>query len=297
MCLVDEGDSCCIAARMTATELKRAMTSAVAAAKGAGALMRVNLARVKHINTATRHDIKLEMDVRCQRLIERRLRRDWPDIAVLGEEGVLGDVTAPLRWVVDPIDGTVNFAHGIPHACVSIALQERARSSDFRVSGFKSPRRASHGKTHDPFATLVGVVYDPFMDELFTAVRGEFARLNGRTIRVSQRRDLGECILSMGFAKSTSTVCRGLPFFNRVIHRVRKIRMMGAAALGLCYVACGRFDAYLERGIKLWDIAAGGLIVESAGGEFWRKPVAGVHSYEMVASNAVVGRRLREVGG
>jgi myo-inositol-1(or 4)-monophosphatase len=279
---------------MSATELKALLATAVAAARGAGGLMRTHLARVKRVHSATRHDIKLALDVRCQKLIERRLRRDWPDIAVLGEEGVLGNADAPLRWVVDPIDGTVNFTYGIPHACVSIALQRRVSSSEFRVSSSSKrsgfPRLTSH---FSQFETVLGVVYDPFMDELFTAVRGGAARLNGRVIRVSARRDLGECILSMGFAKSTSTVRRGLPFFNRVIHRVRKIRMMGAAALGVCYVACGRFDSYLESGIKLWDIAAGGFIVERAGGEFWRQPIAGEHSFEMVASNATVGRRLR----
>lgn len=256
--------------------------------------MRKNIARVKQVNSATRHDIKLELDVRCQKLIERRLRRDWPDIAVLGEEGVLGDQNALRRWVVDPIDGTVNFTYGIPHACVSIALQVQHPVSQMQR------RRVTKRGARDMvgnFETVLGVVYDPFMDELFTAVRGGSARLNGRVIRVSKRCDLGECIISMGFAKSTATVGRGLPFFNRIIHRVRKIRMMGAAALGLCYVACGRFDAYLESGIKLWDIAAGGLIVECAGGEFWRRPIAGEHSYEMVASNAFVGERLRAMSG
>ncbi len=281
---------------MIARDTKSALATAVAAARGAGGLMRRHLARAKLVNSATRHDIKLELDVRCQKLIERRLRRDWPDIAVLGEEGVLGDTMAPLRWVVDPIDGTVNFTYGIPHACVSIALQERVHSSAFRGSCSKPARHAPRATHDDEFSTILGVVYDPFLDELFTAVRGGPARLNGRAIRVSRRRDLGECIISMGFAKSTMTVRRGLPFFNRVIHRVRKIRMMGAAALGLCYVACGRFDSYLESGIKLWDIAAGGFIVERAGGEFWRQPIAGAHSYEMVASNARVGRKLRLMG-
>ncbi len=262
---------------MNATELKQALATATAAARDAGGLMRKNLLRAKNINAATQHDIKLELDVRCQKLIERALRRDWPDIAVLGEEGVLGDQTAPRRWVVDPIDGTVNFTYGIPHACVSIALQERQEAM-------------GNGRE---FKTVLGVVHDPFMDELFTATRGGPARLNGRVIRVSSRRKLGEAIISMGFAKNRATLDRGLPFFNRVIHRVRKIRMMGAAALGLCYVACGRFDAYLENGIKLWDIAAGGLIVERAGGDFDHQPITGAHSYEMCANNGLIGKKLR----
>lgn len=281
------------ALNMNAKELKQTLVTATAAARAAGVLMHRNLMSAKSVNAATRHDIKLELDVRCQKLIERRLRRDWPDIAVLGEEGVLGDTTAPRRWVVDPIDGTVNFTYGIPHACVSIALQERQEArGDGRVrgSGMKPSPLALHTSN---FVTVLGVVYDPFMDELFTAARGEPARLNGSVIRCSPRRKLEEAIVSMGFAKSTATVRRGLPFFNRVIHRVRKVRMMGAAALGLCYVACGRFDAYLESGIKLWDIAAGGLIVERAAGDFDHRPIAGAHSYEMCASNGLIGGKLR----
>jgi len=117
------------------------------------------------------------------------------------------------------------------------------------------------------------VVYDPFSDELWTARRGEPARLNGRVIRVSRRKRLAEAIVAMGFAKEPSTLEKMLPVFNGLIRRVRKIRIMGAAALALVYVASGRMDAYVEYGLRLWDIAAGGLIVECAGGSFWSRPV------------------------
>ncbi|MBI3876924.1 MAG: inositol monophosphatase, partial [Verrucomicrobia bacterium] len=205
---------------MNPTELGKALITATAAARGAGALMRKNLNRAKNINSTTQHDIKLELDVRCQKLIERALRRDWPDIAVLGEEGVLGDTNAARRWVVDPIDGTVNFTYGIPHACVSIALQERASGAS------AAPARSVYPDGYD---TVLGVVYDPFSDELFTAIRGHAARRNGGKISVSPRVRLDEAIVSIGFAKDRATLNRGLPFFNRVSPRVRKIRMMGAA--------------------------------------------------------------------
>jgi myo-inositol-1(or 4)-monophosphatase len=182
--------------------------------------------------------------------------------------------------VVDPIDGTVNFAYGIPHACVSIALQQRA----------KPPGSAEF---EDGYRTLVGVVYDPFCDELWIAIRGQAARLNGKIIRVSRRRKLREAIVSIGFTKSRESLEATLPYFNRMVHRVRKIRMMGAAALGLAYVACGRFDAYIECEIRLWDIAAGGLIIESAAGEFWHRPIPGEHAYRVIASNGLLGRSLR----
>ena len=154
-----------------------------------GALMRRNLHASKRANSVTQHDIKLELDVRCQKLIEKALRRTFPHVAVLGEEGTAGRTDAEYRWVVDPIDGTVNFAYGIPHACVSIALQQRART-------------AGTAEFEDGYQTLVGVVYDPFCDELWTAIRGQAARLNGKIIRVSKRRKLREAILSIGFAKS-----------------------------------------------------------------------------------------------
>ena len=183
-------------------------------------------------------------------------------MAVLGEEGVAGRADAEYRWVVDPIDGTVNFAYGIPHACVSIALQRRA----------EMPGAAEF---EDGYQSLVGVVYDPFCGELWTGIRGQAARLNGKIIRVSKRRKLGEAIVSIGFAKTRENLEATLPSFIDLAHSVRKIRIMGSAALDLAYVATGRFDAYIEQGIRLWDVAAGGLIVECAGGEFWHRAIPG----------------------
>src|SRR5712664_728094 len=110
---------------MTKTSQSKALLNAVAAAHAAGELMRANFRSAKKVNEATQHDIKLELDIRCQKLIEKTLRRSFPSVAILGEEGTLGDPQSEFRWVVDPIDGTVNFAYGIPHTCVSIALQQR----------------------------------------------------------------------------------------------------------------------------------------------------------------------------
>lgn len=256
---------------------RKALNVSVAAARSVGALMKKNISSTKKVNSSTQYDIKLELDVRCQELITRALRRAFPAAALLGEEGVAGDPGSEYRWVVDPIDGTVNFTYGIPHACVSIALQKRLKKADY-PNGFQ---------------TVTGVVLDPFCNELFTAIRGERSRLNGRPIRVSRVRDLREAIVSIGFAKSKASLESTLPYFNKLIRRVRKIRMLGAAALGLCYVATGRFDAYVERGIRLWDIAAGGLIIECAGGEFWHRPIRGAHAYQMVASNGLLRRTLR----
>lgn len=259
--------------------LRNAQLSAVNAAHTVGKLMRKHLHSSKRANAVTQHDIKLELDVRSQHLIEKSLSRGFPQVALLGEEGVVGNPKAEYRWVVDPIDGTVNFAYTIPHACVSIALQRRATKPGPSVYD-------------DGYETVVGVVYDPFCDEIWTAVLGGPARLNGRIVKVSGRRKLNEAIVSIGFAKSKESLEATLPYFNKLVHRVRKVRMMGAAALALTYVATGRFDGYIERGIRIWDIAAGGLILECAGGEFWRRPVDSNHTYRMVSSNGLLRRSL-----
>jgi myo-inositol-1(or 4)-monophosphatase len=270
---------------MNHKELKAALDSAVSAARAAGKLMRDNLRSVKKINARTRHDIKLELDVRCQKLIERLLAKNFPKVAVLGEEEITGDPNAAARWVVDPIDGTVNFAYQIPHACVSIALQTRIASPDNRGAG------------SELYETVVGVVYDPFCDELWTAIRGQPAHLNGQVIRVSNRNLLREAIVAIGFAKTKSNLARVLPYFNRLVSQTRKVRIMGSAALALTYVASGRFDAYVEKGIRIWDIAAGGLIVECAGGEFWRKKIPGKYKYRMIAGNGLLRKKLESIEG
>ena len=246
----------------------RALTAAVAAAREAGALMKTHLRRAKQVNESHQHDIKLELDVRCQKLITRALAKAFPSIPVLGEEGIdAASEKSAARWVVDPIDGTVNFAYGIPHAAVSIALQVRSE---------------------DGFRNEVGVVFDPFMDDLWTAIRGQPARLNGRITRVSTRARLEESIVSLGFAKSQDSLKAAQSDFLDLTHRVRKIRIMGSAALALTYVACGRFDAYVEAGVRLWDIAAGGLIVECAGGSFVTQALSGEHRYALIASNGLI---------
>jgi len=272
---------------MSLSQQKAALGAAVTAARAAGQIMRDNFHAEKKINSATQHDIKLELDVRCQKRIETILRRAYPEIAILGEEGVAGDPRAPHRWVVDPIDGTVNFTYGIPHCCVSIALQ-MVSGSEFRVS-------SSAPYPDKVYQTVAGVVYDPFCEELWTALRGGPARLNGKVIHTSRRGKLQETIISIGFAKQTLTMDKTLPVLNQLIRRVRKIRIMGSAALSMVYVASGRLDAYIEYGLRLWDIAAGGLILECAGGDFWHQPVKGEHTYEIMANNGLLREKLQRI--
>jgi myo-inositol-1(or 4)-monophosphatase len=273
-------NECSMVAPRKKVDLGQAQAAAGRAARAVGALLKRNLHLAKRANEVTQHDIKLELDVRSQQLIEKTLRLAFPEIPLLGEEGSSGDVHAAHRWVVDPIDGTVNFTYGIPHACVSIALQQRR----------KEAKTAEYG---DGYETTLGVIYDPFCDELWTARRGQPARLNGKTIRVSARRKLDESIVCLGFAKTKESLERTLPYFNQLVRRVRKVRIMGSAALALTYVATGRFDAYIESGIRLWDVAAGGLIVQRAGGEYWHRPIPGEHAYRLIASNGLLRRSLR----
>ena len=253
---------------MKTVSIQSALAAAVKAARAAGKIMHANWHKPKRVNSAEAHDIKLELDVRCQELIEKLLRRAFPEIPVLGEEGISGDMNAEYRWVVDPIDGTVNYFFGMPHAAVSIGLEQRERS-------------------------IVGVIYDPFTDELWTAVRGGKTRLNGRIVRVSNRAQLNESVIAMGFSKDKENLDISLPHVNRLARRVKKIRIMGSAALELAYVASGRLDAYIERRINLWDVAAGSLLVECAGGEFYARPVPGKYRYTMCADNGKLRKKLQ----
>lgn len=262
--------------------LKRLVRAAESAARTAGKLLRQNLDRPKSIHLATQHDVKLELDVRCQRLITSALQRALPGAAILGEEGIEGNVDGTLRWVIDPIDGTVNFTYGVPHACVSIALQEKAEPGS-------NPAEPAYT---DGYVTRLGVVLDPFTQELWSATDSGPATLNGRRIHVARRTRLNEAIVAMGFAKGRRTLNRMLPVFERLTHRVRKLRIMGAAALSTTYVASGRFDAYVESGVRLWDIAAGGLIVQRAGGTFWRREVDKDRTYEILVSAPQLQRPL-----
>jgi myo-inositol-1(or 4)-monophosphatase len=246
---------------------KSALVTAVKAARAAGKIMYANWHRPKHVNSAKAHDIKLELDVRCQVLIEKILAAAFPRIPVLGEEGSTGDVSAEYRWVIDPIDGTVNYFFGLPHACVSIALQHHEQS-------------------------VVGVIYDPFTDELWTTVKGGPARLNGKIVRVSSRSKVEEAVIAMGFSKNRDNLDKSLPHLIRLSRRAKKVRILGSAALELAYVASGRLDVYVERTINLWDVAAGSLLVENAGGEFYVVPAPG-GKLRMCADNGRLRKKLQ----
>ena len=237
---------------------------AIDAARAAGALLRQHFGQPLRVNAREAHDIKLEIDIQSQTLITDILLKEFPQHALYGEEGIVGDQSAEYQWVVDPIDGTVNFFYGIPHFCISIALRYKGE-------------------------IIVGVIYDPMRDELWSGEKGEAPTVNGKAFRVSGRADVSEAVVSVGLSKTGATIAAGLPLLQDLVHRARKCRLMGSAALDMAYVACGRLDAYIEQGISLWDIAAGWLLIETAGGKVDLQPRADMKDkYSVIASNGVV---------
>lgn len=282
---------------MKQAERKKALLAAVDAALCAGRRLRRSVLSAKTTREVSRHDVKLELDFECQALITRHLLRQFPDSYVLGEEELAGNPNSPFRWVVDPIDGTVNFFHGIPHAAVSIALELPGNACFPTTSRAERPQdtQGPEDNNGDDFASVVGVVYDPFLDELWTAAEGESARLNGKTVRVSQQRQLVRAMISVGFGKQPSLLNNALPVFGQLARKARKVRITGSAALALAYVATGRFDAHIGTGIRLWDVAAGGLLVRCAGGKVSVDSGTAQRAGGILASNGLLSRPLERL--
>ncbi|GGJ80963.1 inositol monophosphatase family protein [Deinococcus aquiradiocola] len=231
-------------------DLEAALHLAIRAAHEAGRIQQAHVGRAHTIRTKSSFsDLVTEVDGLCEAAIRAWIAREYPDHAVLGEEeGEQGSAAAEYRWVVDPLDGTVNYAHGFPFYCVSIALERRSQDADAAER-------------------LLGVVYDATRDELFTAVAGRGAHLNGAPVRVSGTPTLTTpALLSTGFPYDPGDH-RNLRLLGQLLALGVPVRRPGAAALDLCYVACGRLDGYWEMGLKPWDSAAGSLIVTEAGGQ------------------------------
>ncbi|MCX7623557.1 MAG: inositol monophosphatase family protein [Thermomicrobium sp.] len=215
---------------------------AIAAALAAGRLLRQQIGQVREIQYKGAVNLVTEVDLASERLIVETIRAAFPDHAFFTEEGTARDaLDAPALWVIDPLDGTTNYAHGYPMFCVSIAFVRYGRPE-------------------------VGVVYQPVLDELFVAERGVGAFLNGERIRVSRHRELRSALLATGFPYDLERRREALAAFARFTLTSRAIRRDGSAALDLAYVAAGRFDGFWERELSPWDTAAGVLLVEEAGG-------------------------------
>lgn len=223
------------------------LATAISAAREAGNLIRSQFGRPLDVAQMLAHDIKLDLDVQSQEMITSSLLAAFPTHAIYGEEGIAGDQNSDWQWIVDPIDGTVNFFYSIPHFCISIALRHKG-------------------------TIMLGVIYDPMRDELWEVERGGVPKLNGAPFKVSQRTMLSDAVVSVGMSKSPDVAKQATVLLEKYVRRARKCRLMGSAALDLAYVACGRLDAYIEQSVSLWDVAAGHLLVEAAGGKFESVP-------------------------
>jgi myo-inositol-1(or 4)-monophosphatase len=219
------------------------LTTAIEAVVRAGDLMMSRFGGEVRVDKKGTIDLVTEVDVAVERMFRALVAERFPDHAVLGEElgGSAGATPGPC-WVFDPIDGTTNFAHGVPIFCSSLALE---------IDGL----------------AVIGAVYDPNRQELFTAERGGGAFLNGRPIHVSPAAALVDALLVTGFPYDVHRrVDEIVGLFAEFVGRARAVRRLGSAAIDLCYVAAGRMDAFWESDLKPWDVAAGGLIVSEAGG-------------------------------
>jgi myo-inositol-1(or 4)-monophosphatase len=257
-----------------AGELDQVLALALRLAREAGAIQKSRYETDFEIGTKSRPvDLVTEVDHACEAHLVVSLLRERPRDAVLAEEGRGTDAPgARFRWVIDPLDGTTNFAHGYPRFAVSLGVEREGEPA-------------------------LGVVYDPLLDECYHAVAGGGAFRNGRPIRVSREGAFDRALLATGFAYDKRENDDNLAEFRAVLKAARELRRDGSASLDLCYVACGRLDGYWEQKLKRWDVAAGGLIVreagglvsDRAGGDSWRS------GHEIVATNGVLHGALLDV--
>ncbi len=228
-------------------------------AKKAGKYVMAEQKKGLIIEEKGKNDLVTNADRASEELIIKEIKKKYPDHAVIGEESsfirksdIADYANAEYIWLIDPIDGTTNYAHQLKEYAVSIGLfkmSKKEKSKNFQyLSG----------------ELIVGVVYAPGMDELFSAAKGEGAHLNGKKIQVSKITEVKNALFATGFPYKNQGL--NLPYFNAMMGRCQAIRRLGAASLDLCYVAAGRFEGYWEFGLKPWDIAAGALIIEEAGG-------------------------------
>ncbi len=260
---------------MDSAEVDEFSAAAVAVAREAGAILLESLGRVERVMFKGRIDLVTEVDQRSEAAIVAALTARFLEHRIVAEEGSgRAGGASPYRWLIDPLDGTTNYAHAFPHFAVSIALQ------------------------HDE-ETIVGVVYDPVKDELFRAERGGGARLNDRPLRPSETAELIRGLLATGFPYNAAHRPLALARWAAFTHTAQALRRTGSAALDLCYVAAGRFDGFYEDQLGPWDCAAGALIATEAGGRVsdYRGAPFDPFRGELVASNGPLHDALLAVLG
>ena len=249
---------------------------AIQTAREAGRVLAEKFGRALRVSNKGDIDLVTEADIASERLIVERIRSYHPRHAILTEESgdvvAIGDVDSEYKWVVDPLDGTTNYAHGYPCFCVSIALEHEGR-------------------------VVVGVVYDPTRDEMFAAERGGGATLNGRSLRVSETSELNGALLCTGFPYDVRDRGDFARHFHNFIMHAQGVRRDGSAALDLAYVACGRFDGFWEEGLNPWDVAAGVLLITEAGGRISRYNGTpfDIYTPPIAASNGLIHEAMLDV--
>ncbi|MBI4373900.1 MAG: inositol monophosphatase [Deltaproteobacteria bacterium] len=252
----------------------RLLKFTVGLARESGRIQIASYGRVKNIMFKGEINLVTEVDKRCEAMIIKKIRKNYPDHDILAEESGEARATgSEYKWIIDPLDGTTNYSHGYPLFCTSIGIEYRGK-------------------------IVVGVVYEPNLNELFYAVRGKGACLNRRRIHVSKIKKLSRALLSTGFAYNVHEVqANNLDHFRNFIMTSQAVRRDGVAATDLCYVACGRFDGFWELGLYPWDVAAGSLIVQEAGGRVthFNGSPADIYSKEIAASNGTIHREMLQV--
>jgi myo-inositol-1(or 4)-monophosphatase len=251
---------------------------ASAIAREAGARLREFL--IAGVETEYKGDVDLVTvaDRTVEKLIRTRLGEIFPNHGIYGEEGTRDRLDHEFRWYVDPLDGTTNFAHGVPHFCVSMGLEQRPSSLEAGQDG----------------TLIAAVIYDPMRDEIYCAERGRGALLNGKPIHVSRTPELAEALISTGFPSRKRHDSPNIHFYHEFTLRSHGVRRGGSAALDLAYTACGRYEGFWEFNLNPWDTAAGILLIEEAGGrvtDFSGNPFR-LDSREVLASNGLIHDEL-----
>jgi myo-inositol-1(or 4)-monophosphatase len=243
------------------------------AAREAGVVLLENLGKVKEIEFKAKNSLVTEVDKLSEEIIITNIKNSFPSHGIFAEESGRDSNTSPHVWLIDPIDGTTNYAHAYPFFSISIALE---------ING----------------QVEVGLVYDPVKDEMFTAQKGKGAFLNGQTITVSKSHAIEHCHVCTGFMHEIEWMVEAnIKHFGNFIRRARAVRRDGSAALDLCYVACGRFDGFWELGLNPWDTAAAVLILNEAGGQV--STFVGdeytIYIKEILASNSIVHEHMMDI--
>jgi myo-inositol-1(or 4)-monophosphatase len=236
----------------------------------AGALLRSGLERERLLELKSRAEVVTDVDRASEALIVDAIRQQFPHHRIVAEEGGAAEGSSDFTWLIDPLDGTNNYAHGFPFFCVSLGLLQGDQP-------------------------LLGVVYDPLRNELFSAERGQGARCNGRRLHVSATPSLGAALLTSGFPYNRfSNTDNNLREFGRLLLRAQDVRRPGSAALDLAYIAAGRSEGHWELGLHPWDVAAGALLVTEAGGTItdWQGQPWTVWNERMVATNGAIHSEL-----